>query len=184
MRLNTETVADWLKENRNLKLLTPYTHSKQKITVECPKGHRTSSLFDNIKKWTHHCPGCNGHGRLDTKFVANWLAENRGLKLLTPFTVSQHKITVECPREHRTTGWFDRIKTWKQDCPECYRLFIIPENKKWTPAHIMKTARKFKHSSDFKKAYPGAYRAAMRQKILKDVTAHMKPKKRKPRKDK
>jgi predicted GIY-YIG superfamily endonuclease len=52
-------------------------------------------------------------------------------------------------------------------------------NKKWTPEKIIKTAKKYKHSSDFKKACPGAYSAATRLGILKKATAHMKPKPRK-----
>jgi len=50
--------------------------------------------------------------------------------------------------------------------------------KKWPIEVILKDAKKFKFSSEWKKNFGGAYRIAVKLRILKEATKHMQPKPR------
>ncbi len=107
-------------------LLTPsYTSSKDKVEIQCEKGHTFEIIVNNLKSHNQWCPFCTGLSR-DKKWQYKRLEkdvmEKGGTLITTEYTTASTKVEIICTKNHifRRTPYELRAKNmW---CPNCQKI--------------------------------------------------------------
>lgn len=117
MKWNYELVKEYI-ESYGFKLLsTEYYRTRDKLKMECPKGHIVERRFDHFKN-THTCPKCSGNAKLTYDEVKNY-TESQGYKLISDsYKNNSTKLIVECPKHGVFKIRFNDLKNG-QRCPKC-----------------------------------------------------------------
>lgn len=106
-------------ESFNYKLISKeYINSREKILVQCDKGHIYETTFNSFKNKKSRCPICNGGIRYNYEYVKEYI-ESFGYKLLSKeYTNARSKLKVQCDKGHIYEVTFDNFKHGYR-CPYC-----------------------------------------------------------------
>ena len=117
IKWNYELVKEYI-ESYGFKLLsTEYCRTRDKLKMECPKGHIIERRFDHFKN-THTCPKCSGNAKLTYNEVKSYI-ESQGYKLISDsYKNNSTKLIVECPKHGVFKIRFNDLKNG-QRCPKC-----------------------------------------------------------------
>ncbi|MGL6175107.1 MAG: hypothetical protein ACRC1P_10930 [Cellulosilyticaceae bacterium] len=95
-----------------------YKNKREKITVQCDKGHRYDVAFSNFEKG-RRCPICSGGVRLTYSEVKKYVESFNQKLISTEYTNAKTKLEIECEYGHRYYISFDCFKSKKMRCPSC-----------------------------------------------------------------
>ena len=107
-------------ENEGYKLLsTEYKGIREKLKIQCPKGHIYEADFHSFKTKGSRCVECNKEKeRLSYEYVKGYI-ESFGYKLLsTKYIHSHKKLKIQCNKGHIYEVNFSNFKNGKR-CPYC-----------------------------------------------------------------
>ena len=116
-KLSYEEVKEYIESKGCILKSKEYKGGKNKILIQCPKGHDWETRLDTFKSGKG-CPYCSGK-KLTYIFVKNYI-ENEGYRLLSKeFKKSKEKLNMCCDKGHEFNMNFDNFKQG-QRCPICY----------------------------------------------------------------
>lgn len=122
---NYELVKKYIESFGFHLLSTEYTRSRDKIKIECPKGHKIERRFDHFKR-DHSCPKCVGNAKYTYEEVQEYIL-NIGYELLsTEYINSRTCLKIKCSHGHIFQMRFHDLKNG-QRCPKCYHERLSKE---------------------------------------------------------
>jgi len=116
----TQSEVEKIIKKEGYIVLSEYKNAKEKIKLQCPKGHIFKTRFNNFQQG-QRCPVCNGGIRLVYDYVKG-VIEKEGYKLVsTKYINAIKKIKVQCPEGHIYGVNYNAFKTGNR-CPICNAL--------------------------------------------------------------
>lgn len=100
--------------------VSAYKHSRNKIPVVCPKGHRYSIGWASFKNGSS-CLRCNSESYMIREETVRDRLQDLGFRMLGPYRGSQQKILVECHRGHEFSTTWRGIQR-ENPCNSCKQL--------------------------------------------------------------
>jgi hypothetical protein len=148
------TLDKCLSDARNYKTKSEWRYS------QVPNGFAVAKRSGWLEK-------CCEHMTLIKKPNGYWGVYENCLK-----DAAQHKTLGSWEKNSAVAVSTARKNKWLESCV-AHMESLTPSNLKWTKDLILEDARRYRTISDWRENSPGAYRAAHRTKILKEVTSNM-----------
>ena len=106
-------------EKENYKLLSKeYYNQRQKLEIQCPKGHKFLMDFNHFNSRGQRCPYCSGKMKLTYSFIKGEI-EKENYKLLSKEYINAHtKLQIKCDKGHIYNVKWHNFKSGNR-CPHC-----------------------------------------------------------------
>jgi hypothetical protein len=121
-KLTIEFIKKEFKKKDYILLTKVYKNSKQKLDYICPKGHKSSIIWDSWKAG-HGCPYCANNVKLNIEFVKKEFKKEGYVLLTVEYKDSKQKLNYVCPKGHKHSISWSKWKFGRR-CPRCSAIRI------------------------------------------------------------
>ena len=133
-QLNYNEVKEIIQSVGYKLLSTKYINAKEKLLIECDKGHTFNMSLTKFNQG-HRCLQCHNESGSNRKYTYEFVKEyieNEGYELLsTGYNTTKEKLLIKCDRGHIFEMSFEDFKEGHR-CWECYKIDKLRTPKKYT----------------------------------------------------